>query len=150
MSGPCEQGCPKPVGKLVSHYWNPLAEENAGHWEPLPGMEESAAFIVLNHNPVTGECTRLVRFEPGADTACRGNVSSPHASEVFVVSGHILDLAKGMWLDVGCYASRAPGEVQGPYYTDLGCVVLEISISERMKEQQCSLIKEQPSACVWR
>jgi len=31
------------------------------------------------------------------------------------------------WLDKGDYASRPPGEVHGPFRTDEGCLVLEIS-----------------------
>jgi hypothetical protein len=31
----------------------------------------------------------------------------------------------------GHYASRPPGEVHGPFRTDVGCVVLEVSFPKR-------------------
>jgi hypothetical protein len=35
------------------------------------------------------------------------------------------------WLKAGDYASRPPGELHGPFKTDVGCVVLEVSFLNR-------------------
>jgi hypothetical protein len=43
---------------------------------------------------------------------------------VFVVSGRLYDQAFDLWLEAGHYASRPPGELHGPFQTDVGCVVI--------------------------
>jgi hypothetical protein len=43
----------------------------------------------------------------------------------------VYDAAFGLWLEAGHYASRPPGEVHGPFRTDVGCVVLELSFPNR-------------------
>jgi hypothetical protein len=50
-----------------------------------------------------------------------------YQEEVFIISGRLYDAAFDKWLEPGCYASRPPGEVHGPFHTDVGCVVLEVS-----------------------
>jgi len=37
-----------------------------------------------------------------------------------------------MWLEAGHYASRPPGEFHGPFKTDIGCVILEVSFPNRV------------------
>jgi len=37
------------------------------------------------------------------------------------------DKAFDCWLATGDYASRPPGELHGPFHTDVECIVLEIS-----------------------
>lgn len=37
-------------------------------------------------------------------------------------------------LDAGHYASRLPGELHGPFRTDIGCVVLEVSFPNRIRD----------------
>ena len=37
-----------------------------------------------------------------------------------------------MWLETGHYASRPPGEVHGPFKTEHGCVVLEVSFPNKV------------------
>ena len=85
-----------------------------------------------NAYPVTGEYTRLTRFLPGADTAEFGGNSHPYPEEVFIVSGRLYDQAFDLWLEAGHYASRPPGELHGPFRTDTGCVVLEVSFPNRI------------------
>jgi hypothetical protein len=50
-----------------------------------------------------------------------------YQEEVFIISGRLYDAAFDKWLEPGCYVSRPPGEVHGPFHTDVGCVVLEVS-----------------------
>lgn len=88
--------------------------------------------LTLSIDEVTGEYTRLTRFLSGANTAVFGGKTHPYPEEVFIVSGRLYDQAFDLWLDVGHYASRPPGEFHGPFKTDVGCIVLEVSFPNRM------------------
>ncbi|ALA58738.1 cupin domain-containing protein [Nitrospira moscoviensis] len=120
------------MGKSTATYWNPLNPENQERWAPIKGLEGVAEELTLSADPVTGEYTRLTRFLPGADTSSFGGKSHSYPEEVFIVSGRLYDRAFDMWLEAGHYASRPPGEVHGPFKTDVGCVVLEVSFPNRV------------------
>ena len=119
------------MAKTTVTYWNPLTAGNANRWEPVTGLEGIADELTLSIDAETGEYTRLTRFLPGADTAPFGGKCHDYTEEVFVVSGRLFDQAFGMWLERGHYASRPPGEVHGPFKTDIGCIVLELSFPNR-------------------
>jgi hypothetical protein len=87
--------------------------------------------LTLSIDPDTGEYTRLTRFHPGADTTPLGGKCHTYPEEVFIVSGRLYDQAFDLWLETGHYVSRPPGEVHGPFRTDVGCVVLELSFPNR-------------------
>jgi hypothetical protein len=87
--------------------------------------------LTLSIDPVTGEYTRLTRFHPGADTTPFGGKSHTYPEEILIVSGRLYDKAFDLWLQAGHYVSRPPGEVHGPFKTDVGCVVLELSFPNR-------------------
>ncbi len=88
--------------------------------------------LTLSIDPVSGEYTRLTRFFAGADTSLFGSKSHLYPEEVFIISGHLYDKAFDVWLEAGHYASRPPGELHGPFKTDVGCVVLEVSFPSRI------------------
>lgn len=117
--------------KSTAAYWNPLAAENQGHWTPIKGLEGMVEELTLSMDPITGEYTRLTRFLPGADTSASGTKTHTYPEEVFIVSGRLHDGALNLWLDAGNYVSRPPGELHGPFRTDVGCVVLEVSFPNR-------------------
>jgi hypothetical protein len=117
--------------KSTTTYWNTLASENQGRWSSIKGMEGIAEEVTLSIDPDTGEYTRLTRFLAGADTSRLGGKTHAYPEEVFIVSGRLYDHAVGRWLEVGDYASRPPGELHGPFKTDIGCVVLEVSFPNR-------------------
>jgi hypothetical protein len=117
--------------KSTIAYWNPLSPENRERWEPIEGLEGMAEALTLSIDPVSGEYTRLTRFLPGADTAPLGGKTHAYPEEVFIVSGRLYDGAFGLWLEAGHYASRPPDELHGPFKTDTGCVVLEVSFPNR-------------------
>jgi ChrR-like protein with cupin domain len=119
------------MAKTTSTYWNPLTPENGARWTPVAGLEGIADELTLSVDSTTGEYTRLTRFRAGADTAPFGGKSHAYPEEVFIVSGRLYDRAFGVWLEAGHYASRPPGEVHGPFKTDVGCVVLEVSFPQR-------------------
>lgn len=120
-----------PMTKSTLRYWNALAPENQAHWTPITGLEDMAEELTLSSDPQTGEYTRLTRFLPGADTSPFGGKTHTYPEEVFIVSGRLYDHAFAMWLEAGHYASRPPGELHGPFTTDVGCVVLEMSFPQR-------------------
>ncbi|MCP9849540.1 cupin domain-containing protein [Cyanobium sp. Morenito 9A2] len=117
--------------KSLSRYWNVFAADQLHRWTPVTGLEQLAEELTLSHDPATGEITRLTRFHPGADTAAFGAKVHPYPEEVFIVSGRLFDAAFGIWLEAGHYASRPPGEVHGPFRTEEGCLVLELSFPQR-------------------
>jgi hypothetical protein len=101
---------------------------------PIKELEPMAEELTLSFDPVTGEYTRLTRFLPGADTSAFGGKTHPYPEEVFIVSGRLYDQAFDLWLETGHYASRPPGELHGPFKTDVGCVVLEVSLPNRSSD----------------
>jgi hypothetical protein len=125
------------MAKTTITYWNPLSPENQGTWQQIEGLEGIAEELTLSIDNETGEYTRLTRFHPGADTAPFGGKSHAYPEEIFIVSGRLYDQAFDMWLETGHYASRPPGEVHGPFRTEKGCVVLEISFPNKTDESNC-------------
>lgn len=90
-------------------------------------MEGCAEELTLTMDEKTGDYTRLTRFKPGADTSVFGSKRHDYPEEILILQGRLYDAAFQKWLDVGDYASRPPGEVHGPFKTEEGCVVLEMS-----------------------
>lgn len=117
--------------KSTHRYWNPFLPENNDAWQPIEGLEGIVDELTLSCCDETGEYTRLTRFQPGADTSPFGGKQHDYPEEVFIVSGRLYDAAFDSWLDAGTYASRPPGELHGPFRTDVGCVVLEVSFPAR-------------------
>lgn len=116
------------MSKSTRTYWNPLT---SNEWTPIPGMEGVAEELTLSIDEESGEYTRLTRFLPGADTKEFGGKSHEYPEEIFIISGHLYDAAFDQWLESGHYASRPPGELHGPFKTEEGCVVLEISFPNK-------------------
>ena len=119
------------MSKTTAAYWNALDPQAQDHWTPVRGLEGMAEEVTLSVDADSGEYTRLTRFLPGADTSPFGAKSHPYPEEVFIVSGRLYDQAFAQWLAAGHYASRPPGEPHGPFKTDVGCVVLEMSFPGR-------------------
>ena len=117
--------------KSTTTYWNALSPEHGKRWIPIKGLEGMAEELTLSIDSVSGEYTRLTRFLPGADTSGFGGKTHTYPEEVFIVSGRLYDYAFELWLEAGHYASRPPGELHGPFKTDVGCVVLEVSFPNR-------------------
>jgi hypothetical protein len=119
------------MSKTTTTYWNVLSQENKSSWTPVKGAEGLAEELTLSIDEDTGEYTRLTRFLAGADTSQLGAKSHDYPEEIFVVSGRLYDEAFDMWLEPGHYASRPPGELHGPFRTEHGCIVLEVSFPNR-------------------
>jgi len=110
--------------KSTISYWNPLLAQNDEAWQPVEGLEGMADEITLSLCDETGEYTRLTRIQPGADTTPCGSKSHDYPEEVFIISGRLHDAAFDKWLAAGCYASRPPGEVHGPFKGDAQAFVI--------------------------
>jgi len=113
--------------KTTRTYWNPLCPEHQHDWQPIEGLEGTAEELTLAIDNETGDYTRLTRFAAGADTTPFGSKSHDYPEEVFIIEGRLYDDAFDLWLTKGDYASRPPGELHGPFRTEEGCLVLEIS-----------------------
>ena len=113
--------------KSTRTYWNPLSLEHRPDWQPVEGFEGTLEELTLAIDEESGDYTRLTRFAPGADTTAGGGKWHDYPEEVFIVEGRLYDAAFDRWLEKGDYASRPPGEVHGPFRTEEGCLVLEIS-----------------------
>ncbi|CAC9530233.1 hypothetical protein [uncultured Gammaproteobacteria bacterium] len=120
--------------KSTVTYWNPLDSTNSNKWQPIDGLEGVAEELTLSIDDTTGEYTRLTRFHAGADTSSFGSKSHEYPEEIFIVSGRLYDQAFDTWLETGHYASRPPGEIHGPFKTEEGCVVLEVSFPNKTNE----------------
>ncbi len=117
--------------KTTETYCNVLHDDNRGRWQSINDMDGMAEELTLSIDAETGEYTRLTRFLAGADTAAFGEKSHNYPEEIFIVSGRLYDATFGLWLESGHYASRPPCEVHGPFKTDIGCVVLEVSFPNK-------------------
>ena len=122
------------MAKTTITYWNPLSSANEGKWQDIEGLEGIAEELTLSIDEETSEYTRLTRFHPGADTTPLGGKSHEYPEEIFVISGRLYDQAFDVWLETGRYTSRPPGEVHGPFKTDIGCTVLELSFPNKVGE----------------
>lgn len=119
------------MSKSAITYWNPLSSDKHDKWTSVNGLDGIAEELTLSIDCETGEYTRLTRFLPGADTTPFGGKTHTYPEEVFIVSGRLYDKAVGMWLEAGHYASRSAGELHGPFITETGCLVLEVSFPNR-------------------
>ena len=113
--------------KSTRTYWNPLDGENSEDWEVIEGSDGNLLQITIAEDPVSGDYTRLTKFKNGYSSKAFGAKSHDYPEEIFVVSGRLYDEAFDVWLEKGCYASRPPGELHGPFIADGDVVILEIS-----------------------
>ncbi len=115
------------MSKNSTTYWNVLHAENAGKWGPIEGTDGMLEQLTLAMDDVTGDYTRLTRFQTGADTKKFGAKSHDYLEEIYIISGRLYDEAFDMCLEAGHFASRPPGEVHGPFICEEECLVLEVS-----------------------
>lgn len=120
------------MAKSTSQYWSTI-RDNAD-WAWVAGLENQVEELTLAMDERTGHYTRLTRFLPGADTSDFGAKSHAYPEEVYIISGSLYDGAFKRVLQTGDYASRPPGEWHGPFRTDDGCLVLEVSYPTRDHE----------------
>jgi hypothetical protein len=94
-------------------------------WRPAGGEADGIWEQILSSDPDTGDYTRLLRFEPGADSSPNGTLSHDFWEEVFIVEGDLTDLRLGETFNSGMYACRPPGMPHGPWRSEQGVLMLE-------------------------
>ncbi len=97
-----------------------------GEWKPaFPGVDGFWE-QVLSSDPETGDYTRLMRVDPGADASISGVLTHDFWEEVYIIEGDLTDLTLGQTFTGGMYACRPPGMKHGPFRSESGCKMLEI------------------------
>jgi hypothetical protein len=122
------------VSKSESTYWNVLKTENISKWSPIEGTDGMLEEITLSIDSATGDYTRLTKFKSGANTRAFGHKSHNYPEEIYIISGRLYDVAFGVWLEAGDYASRPPGEIHGPFICEQECLVMEVSFPSQAQD----------------
>ena len=94
-------------------------------WQSAGGEADGIWEQILSSDPDTGDYTRLLRFEPGADSSPNGTLTHDFWEEVFIVEGDLTDLRLGETFTSGMYACRPPGMPHGPWRSEQGGLMLE-------------------------
>jgi hypothetical protein len=97
-----------------------------GEWRPAGGGVGGIWEKILSRDPETGDYTRLMRFEPGADSSPNGTLTHDFWEEVYILKGDLTDLRLGETFTAGMYACRPPGMEHGPWNSENGVLMLEI------------------------
>jgi hypothetical protein len=97
-----------------------------GEWRPAGGQVGGVWEQILAEDPETGDYTRLMRFEPGADTSANGTLTHDFWEEVYIVSGDLTDLRLSDTFTAGMYACRPPGMEHGPWRSENGVLMVEV------------------------
>jgi ChrR-like protein with cupin domain len=98
-------------------------------WQPVVGSPTMGAGgpgitqKILSRDEESGDVTRLLRFEGGAETT--GTIAHDFWEEVWILEGELVDLGKNQTYTAGMYACRPPGMPHGPYRVPKGCMTLE-------------------------
>lgn len=71
----------------------------------------------------------ILREDPA--TADFGGKVHDFPEEILIVSGRLYDGAIGLWLEARHYASEPPDEMHGPFRSQEGCLVLDLSFPQR-------------------
>lgn len=100
---------------LTTGAWRRVADDATNQLEEM----------ILTADEETGDCTRLLRFPPGADTTPNGTLTHAFWEEVWILEGSILDTRLGEEFGAGQYACRPPGMPHGPWVSPKGAVTLE-------------------------
>ncbi|MEA2330392.1 MAG: hypothetical protein QOF29_4047 [bacterium] len=97
-----------------------------GEWRNPPGNEAPGIQERLLSVDEDGSAyTRLLRFEPGADSSPNGVQQHDFWEEVFIVEGDITDTRLGQRFTAGMYACRPPGMEHGPWTSETGVLMVE-------------------------
>ena len=98
--------------------------ESRAPWRVIgnAGTEER----ILAEDGENGTVTRLLRFQPGADTSSAGTLTHEYWEEIYVISGDLTDLRLGERFEAGQYACRPPGMEHGPWSSENGALLFEV------------------------
>ncbi|WP_206491520.1 cupin domain-containing protein [Rhodococcus sp. KRD162] len=94
-------------------------------WTVCPGDNPLITERILSKDPEGGVATRILRYQPGADSSAMGVQIHDFWEEVYILEGSFLDLTLNKTFTAGEYACRPPGMPHGPWRTDEGVVTFE-------------------------
>lgn len=89
---------------------------------PIEGLSEA----ILARDEEHGTVTRILKFEPGTDTGPNGALSHDFWEEVFIFEGGFVDTRINEEFRAGSWATRPPGMVHGPWYSEHGAKMFEV------------------------
>ncbi|HEV7909215.1 MAG TPA: cupin domain-containing protein [Pseudonocardiaceae bacterium] len=81
---------------------------------------------ILASDPGTGVATRILRYEPGADSTPNGVQIHDFWEEVYILEGSFTDLELNQTFTAGQYACRPPGMRHGPWRSEEGVTTFEV------------------------
>ncbi|GAB2968609.1 cupin domain-containing protein [Amycolatopsis acidiphila] len=81
---------------------------------------------ILSSDPETGVATRILRYEPGADSTPNGVQVHDFWEEVYILEGSFTDLELNQTFTAGQYACRPPGMRHGPWRSEEGVTTFEV------------------------
>jgi len=81
---------------------------------------------ILAEDPENGTVSRLLRFDPGADTGPAGTLTHEYWEEIYIVSGDLTDTRLNERFGAGFYACRPPGMEHGPWRSESGALLFEV------------------------
>ncbi|TCP40767.1 ChrR-like protein with cupin domain [Tamaricihabitans halophyticus] len=91
-----------------------------------PGDDPLIKERVLATDPTTGVATRILRYEPGADSTPLGVQKHEFWEEVYIIEGSFTDLTLGQTFYAGQFACRPPGMPHGPWRSEEGVTTYEV------------------------
>jgi hypothetical protein len=109
---------PKPAAEFF-----PMADIE---WTPVRSQAEGLRERLLAVDEQGGVATRVLQFEPGADTRPDGVQVHDFWEEVYILEGAIHDLTLNETFGPGMYACRPPGMAHGPWRSPEGCTTFEV------------------------
>jgi ChrR Cupin-like domain len=81
---------------------------------------------LLARHAESGVATRILRYEPGADSTPMGVQVHDFWEEVYILDGEFTDLTLGQTFRGGMYACRPPGMPHGPWRSEHGVTTFEV------------------------
>lgn len=94
-------------------------------WRPVPAAPGTYEKI-LSKDEESGDYTRLLRFDAGAETTQQGVLRHHFWEEVWILEGSLHDLTLNRVFTTGMYACRPPGMPHGPWKSQHGCLTFEV------------------------
>ncbi|MEX1141081.1 MAG: cupin domain-containing protein [Thermoleophilaceae bacterium] len=110
------------MSKLEAEFF---AADTVG-WTPVAGDAELLYERILAPDGDGGVATRMLWFQPGADTSPNGMQVHDFWEEVYILEGAIHDIQLGRTFTAGMYACRPPGMEHGPWRSPEGCKTFEV------------------------
>lgn len=91
-----------------------------------PGGDPLIRERILATDAATGVATRILRYEPGADSTPMEVQKHDFWEEAYIIEGSFTDLTLGQTFHAGQFACRPPGVPHGPWRSEEGVSTYEV------------------------